>query len=431
MAYQFLHLDGYAREGSVQRRKTTDGRTVETRKWSVRDIAAEAERDPDACPHVAQPQRPKVLFGCSPHEAATIAEQWSSASKDAQGRALRRDGLAMAAGVVSLPADRAKDWTLFREAAVHWLQQQYGERLRSVVEHQDERHPHLHFYAVPLPGERFEVLHPGRSAALKKAQEGAKKGAQNAAYKGAMQGWQDAFANAVAARFGLVRLGPRKRRLTRAAWQAEKAQALALSGSGIKPEPALILSAKDVTKLVTKKRLLGDEYESAAELAGRLTRITQERSATLRAQVVHAAAAGEQAERALLQAERDRARAKELEAELNGLKVLFTPEEIETRSAAYWARQEREEREWEALMGELVEAYRRIEPRMNPQRAREMVEIIYDAGGPAWDELERTLERLRAERQPGRLDDIEHDKALGVKDVRKGRDDEPGLEPHC
>ena len=429
MAYQFLHLDGYARQGSVQRRKTTDGRTVETRKWSARDIAAEAERDPDACPHVAQPQRPKVLFGCSPHEAATIAEQWSSASKDAQGRALRRDGLAMAAGVVSLPADRAKDWTLFREAAVHWLQQQYGERLRSVVEHQDERHPHLHFYAVPLPGERFEVLHPGRSAALKKAQEGAKKGAQNAAYKGAMQGWQDAFSNAVAARFGLVRLGPGKRRLTRAAWQAEKAQALALSGSSIKSEPALILSTKDVTKLVTKKRLLGDEYESSAELAGRLTRITQERSAPLRAQIVHAVAAGEQAERALLQAERDRARAKELEAELNGLKGLFTPEEIETRSAAHRARQEREEREWEALMGELVEAYRRIEPRVNPRRAREMVEMIYDAGGPAWDELERTLERLRAERQPGHLDGIEQDKALGIEDIRKRRD-EPGFEPH-
>lgn len=420
MAYQFLHLDGYARQGSVQRRKTTDGRTVEARKWSARDIAAEAERDPDACPHVAQPQRPKVLFGCSPHEAATMAEQWSSASKDAQGRALRRDGLAMAAGVVSLPADRAKDWTLFREAAVHWLQQQYGKRLRSVVEHQDERHPHLHFYAVPLPGERFEVLHPGRSAALKKAQEGAKKGAQNAAYKGAMQGWQDAFANAVAARFGLVRLGPGKRRLSRAAWQAEKAQALALAGRSIETAPALILSAKDVTKLVTKKRILGDEYESAAELAERLTRITQERSATLRAQAAHAVAAGEQTERALLQAERDRARVKELEVqnkELAEKLALFPPEEIEALSAARMERQEREEREWEALMGELVEAYRRIEPRMSQRRAREMVEIIYDAGGPAWDELERHLERLRAERQP------ENQPAPERKDRRVDRDD--------
>ena len=56
-----------------------------------------------------------------------------------------------------MPAEQAKDWPRFREATVAWLKQQYGERLRSVVEHTDEAHPHLHFYAVPLPGERFEV----------------------------------------------------------------------------------------------------------------------------------------------------------------------------------------------------------------------------------------------------------------------------------
>ena len=221
MGYQFLHLESYARHGSKQH--------GQPRKWSAREIAAEAMREPDACPHVAQPQPPKVLHGCTPAEAAKMAHDWADDSKDARGRKLRADGLALAAGVVSLPSEQAKDWPRFREATVAWLKQQYGERLRSVVEHTDEAHPHLHFYAVPLPGERFEVLHPGRQAAAKKAQQGAKKGAQNAAYKAAMVGWQDDFAAAVAADFGLARLGPARRRLTRKAWQAEQAQARALA----------------------------------------------------------------------------------------------------------------------------------------------------------------------------------------------------------
>jgi hypothetical protein len=221
MSYQFLHIEGYARQGSQQGKGP--------RKWSAREIAAEAMREPDACPHVAQPQPPVVLYGCTPAEAAKMAHDWADGSKDAKGRKLRRDGLVMAAGVVSLPSEHRHDWPRFRAATVAWLKQQYGERLRSVVEHTDEAHPHLHFYAVPLPGERFEVLHPGRLAAAKKAQQGAKKGAQNAAYKAAMVGWQDDFAAAVAADFGLARLGPARRRLTRKAWQAEQAQARALA----------------------------------------------------------------------------------------------------------------------------------------------------------------------------------------------------------
>lgn len=221
MAYQFLHVEGYARQGSQQ------GKTP--RKWSAREIAAEAMREPDACPHVEQPQPPTVLHGCTPAEAAKQAEDWANTASDAQGRRLRRDGLCLLAGVVSLPSDRAADWPQYRAATVAWLREQYGERLRSVVEHTDEAHPHLHFYAVPLPGERFEVLHPGRQAAAKKAQQGAKKGAQNAAYKQAMVAWQDDFAASVAANFGLARLGPGRRRLTRKAWQAEQSQARALA----------------------------------------------------------------------------------------------------------------------------------------------------------------------------------------------------------
>lgn len=223
-----------------------------------------------------------------------MAHDWADDSKDARGRKLRADGLALAAGVVSLPSEQAKDWPRFREATVAWLKQQYGERLRSVVEHTDEAHPHLHFYAVPLPGERFEVLHPGRQAAAKKAQQGAKKGAQNAAYKAAMVGWQDDFQNAVAAHFALTRRGPGKRRLTRGAWKAEQEQARSLA----QPVPAeLTITPQDVTKRVTKAGLLGKQYESGEELAARLTELVQERARPLAAQAARADFDGKQASR--------------------------------------------------------------------------------------------------------------------------------------
>lgn len=298
MGYQFIHLDSYARVGSKQKRtdKKT-GRSTETRKWSARDIAAEAEREPDACKHVEKPLPPTVLHGVMPGEAVRLAEEWAAESKDAQGRSLRKDGLCLAAGVVSLPAEQADDWALFREATVAWLKDQYGERLRSVVEHTDEEHPHLHFYCVPFAGERFEAVHQGRQAAAKNAQEGGQKGAQNAAFRTAMRGWQDDFANAVAARFGLARLGPKKRRLTRSAWKAEQAQAQALAR--IETPKELQITAEDVKKRVTKKGFLGSEYESAEELAARLTQLVRDRAVPIVAAANQAVASKSQAGRLL------------------------------------------------------------------------------------------------------------------------------------
>ena len=336
MGYQFLHLEAYARTGSKQH--------GQPRKWSAREIAAEAMREPDACPHVEQPKPPKLLHGCTPAQAAKLAHDWADSSQDAKGRKLRADGLALAAGVVSLPAEQRQDWPRFREATVAWLRQQYGERLRSVVEHTDEKHPHLHFYAVPLPGERFEVLHPGRQAAAKKAQEGAKKGAQNAAYKQAMVGWQDDFQRAVAAHFALTRRGPGKRRLTRGAWKAEQEQARSLAY----PVPQeLAITPQDVAKRVTKAGLLGKQYESGEELAARLTELVQERARPLAAQAARADFDGKQASR-LVQ------RVRALESTDNTARA-----ELAERQAQELRRELEAERRRAAKADELAELYLR------------------------------------------------------------------------
>lgn len=338
MGYQFIHLEGYARRGSRQKAATAkDGKPgrAEVRKWSAREIAAEAMREPGSCGHVERPQPPVVLFGCSPMEAAEMAEQWASTAVDGRGHALRADGLAMAAGVASLPAEQAEDWPRFREATVAWLREQYGERLRSVVEHTDEAHPHLHFYAVPLPGERFEVLHPGRLAASKKAQQGGKKGAQNAEYKKAMVGWQDGFQNAVAAHFGLVRLGPGRRRLTRGAWKAEQAQARALAN----PQPVeQQITGEDVKKLVTKKGILSDSYETGEELAARLTELVRKQGEPLAAMARRSSFDSNQVARlqsqqqeTALQLQKSVEQSKKLTQVVKELQSLFTPDELRVR----------------------------------------------------------------------------------------------------
>lgn len=297
MGYQFAHLDSYARKGSQQRK---NGRMA-TRKWSIRDIAAEAMREPDACRHVAAPKPPRLLHGVMPDKLEAMAEAYAATVTDAAGRKLRADGLCVAAGVVSLPADRADEWPAFRAATVAHLKQQYGKRLRSVIEHTDEEHPHLHFYAIPLNGERFEVLHAGRAAAAEAAKAGKAKGAQNAAYKAAMTAWQDEFYDSVSAGFGLARTGPKRQRLTRAQWQARKAQlradaqATKVVGRVITPEM--------VKKRVTKKGKIldiGTEYETADQLAARLDAAARKayapvvRSAAVMKAAQHKAAAMEE-----------------------------------------------------------------------------------------------------------------------------------------
>lgn len=216
--YQFIHVESYAR-------KAGKGKTGD---YNAKDVIAEARREPGHCNHVQEPQKPNVLFG-DIDQVEAQAEAWAEQAKDAKGRKLRADGLCLLGGVVSLPRDQEKHWNSFRKLVMEYLHQTYGERLKAVVEHQDEAHPHVHFYVVPKHGERFEAIHEGRAAAAHAKASGQLKGFQNEAYKQAMRAFQDDFSLKVGQPFGLTRLGPGRRRLTRKAWHAEQKQAKALA----------------------------------------------------------------------------------------------------------------------------------------------------------------------------------------------------------
>ena len=197
-----------------------------------------------------------------------MVEDWADNAKDAQGRKLRKDGLCALVGVASLPREMEDDFPQFAEDTLAWLKEKYGDRLKSVVVHDDEAHPHLHFTVVPRIGERFDDIHDGYKASKQAKQEGRKKGEQNLAYIEAMRAVQDDFSNRVAMGHGLTRIGPGRRRLTRAEWKAEKAQARFLA------------NAKAVAKVASKQGYK-DGIHKAEEKAKAIIQEAQEQASGL------------------------------------------------------------------------------------------------------------------------------------------------------
>ena len=257
-SYQFIHVDSYGREGSSQTKTSIDkhGKTVTTttKSRSAKEILAEQWREDGACPHIQNPSKPGLLFGVEPSKVLIIMNEWADQAKDAQGRKLRKDGHCVLIGVASLPREMEDNFPEFAEDTLVWLKEKYGDRLKSVVVHNDEAHPHLHFSVVPNIGEKFEDIHDGFKASKQAKAEGKKKGEQNFSYISAMRSYQDEFSKKVAMSHGLTRIGPGRRRLTRAQWQAEKAQA------------AFFSDAKAVHK-EAKKRGYRDGLKKAEKIA--------------------------------------------------------------------------------------------------------------------------------------------------------------------
>ena len=111
--YQFFHIETYARISSKNHKKQ-----------SARGVAREAERVPEACLHVDSPQPYKLMFGCSPNEAVSLAESRAAIGTDQLGRKLRKDAQIILCGVASYPVPmselRPND-----QALNYWLKLNY------------------------------------------------------------------------------------------------------------------------------------------------------------------------------------------------------------------------------------------------------------------------------------------------------------------
>lgn len=149
-------------------------------------------------------------------------------NKKGQERSIRKDQKTLACIVLSHPGngDGIAPVAEWERRSVQWLQKRYGDRLKTIIRHDDESHPHLHAYLLPDDSQMLaRNLHAGEAAKAKfmsgkTGKEANKAGDQ--AYRKAMREWQNDYSRSVGVPCGLSRIGPGQRRLSRSAWQAEQ-----------------------------------------------------------------------------------------------------------------------------------------------------------------------------------------------------------------
>lgn len=223
--YQFIHYELYSLLPTKKRK-------------SYISVAREFMRVEYACSHVVNPLQPQVLHGVDAIQANEIIKNRVSKARDKIGRKLRKDASVVLSGVCSLPpdvyvSDLENETTVTKvwiEKNIEYLINKYGENLLSVILHLDEGdpvHPHLHFViSIPDTEEhgKANLMYLHEPLLARQTTEGGKK-AKFDAYKNAYRKLQDEYHREVSEKFGLLRLGAKRQRLTRAEYNARKAEA--------------------------------------------------------------------------------------------------------------------------------------------------------------------------------------------------------------
>lgn len=286
MGYQFAHTETYARR--ISPLAGAGARTT-------RQIFAELAREPGHCEHVRMPLCPVVLHGMTPAQAEAEHDRLAAEARTPAGRRIRADTPTLYTEVHSLPRppselDRpeVQDWlrriTASRVAAV----EARGGEVLAIYLHLDEARLHQHLIGVSR-GDlqcRADLLHDGRRAQAEARARGEDRRGQTRAYCAAMRAWQDEVYQSVSAvcDFGLARIGPRRRRLTRAGWHAEQ-RALGAVSEGLRRAEAALAEvdrrcgAADVAQ-ANAERLLTD-VEQQRVLLGRIAGKLAAREAAL------------------------------------------------------------------------------------------------------------------------------------------------------
>ena len=285
---QFMHLQSFARKANK------GGQSVE-------QVLGEAAREAVFCKHVVDPIAPEIVYG---GDIETVRRQHDQMvegggvlvtlkSGKVSRRGIRKDRHTLLTAVASHPfptelvrdnSDARASYEHWRDRNIVWLKQQFGSGLVSVIEHWDEQHPHIHAYVLPFddPGCSARHLNPAweaKETAMRAAKENGHTDKEavklgNVAYRERARELQDNYFENVSLPCGLTRTGPKRRRLSRQQWKAEKeaarrdAQSLkkvndrqhALTVAKAKAEQTLKAEAQ---RLANTKRLWEDAHQRA------------------------------------------------------------------------------------------------------------------------------------------------------------------------
>lgn len=268
---QFFRCNVYSSSLGTSKKLGASHKNDEVRATYLQ-VIDEAFRVENACPHVALPQKPALLFGMTGDELKSYLTALQKEGRDKIGRAIRKDAHLLMAGVASFPKagflnDRA-NFDKWCELTIQFCKLKYGSNLKSIVMHLDEEHPHIHFFCAPnfLANNRIEhmrVIHDGIRASDEAMSDSAK--VKKHRYDDAMRALQDDYYDAVAKRVGMSRIGPRTLGLTRKAWlnkqeEAKRvAQALAVTEAAASIEQAIVEKnteiARKTSELVVREDL--------------------------------------------------------------------------------------------------------------------------------------------------------------------------------
>lgn len=218
--FQFIHIEVYSEKTQVKDGKVT--------KRSVRDVVDEALRHAGDHPHVAEPKPPIFLHGTAAALDALpdVLKARREAARTSRGTAMRKDTATLLAGVSSYPRDgtRLDEW---RDRTMAFLRAEYGGGLQAVLMHDDEAHPHIHFFVTSEKGVDVKPLHPGCAAERAAATPAERK----RRYCDAMRAFQVRYWDDVGKHCGMTVHGPRRTRMTRAQWMTAQADAERLAQS--------------------------------------------------------------------------------------------------------------------------------------------------------------------------------------------------------
>lgn len=262
--YQYIHAEVYARRASTNPKNKTE--------YCIDDIIGEALRDDGHCPQVAVPEAPRYLLGSEASTRAILERVKENAAKyrDKMGRKMRADAPVLLAGVASFPRDiEQKDPELYKKwesLTVEFLKKEYGDNLRSIVMHNDEAKPHLHFYVYSDTQVNAKELHYGHK--------------KRAGYIDGAKAFQDSYFEKVAIHCGMARIGPKKQRLTRAEWKAQQEHAMKIAAA----ESAVLDSAATKEKEAHKRLQAVQEHAELLAKEKRATREAMQKALALQAE---------------------------------------------------------------------------------------------------------------------------------------------------
>ena len=251
---QFARIESHAMVATKSRPKNPPENWKA--KTSVEGCCGEALHLDTHAKHVEKPADVDVIYGMNPMDFyGAIKTRFNEIKKS--GVRIKADQMVMCSGVFSYPKTECdEDYFLWVDDSIAYLKEKYGDRLKSVVAHYDESHPHLHFFIADMKTLSVNELDPFRIA---RREEEAKKMAMGKNEKGdyiyapkmkaqkeKMAQWLDEYHEKVSVKYGQARdVGARKARIFGTPRQVNLQLAMNQRERDLNEKEALLIAKKD------------------------------------------------------------------------------------------------------------------------------------------------------------------------------------------